>query len=101
MINIIVVLVIGGVIGALDGVGIFFARDEPFKVEILIAAILKGILVALLTGLSLASSSAWWQGALYGLLYGFVFALVISSPRAASNRRTLRTLCPQAQYLGS
>jgi hypothetical protein len=66
-----------GVIGAVDGVGIFFAWDEPFKTEIFIGAILKGILVALLTALSLMRSSAWWQGALYGLHYGFVFALVI------------------------
>ena len=72
-----VALLIGGIIGAVDGGGIFFARDEPFKTEIFAAAILKGILVALLTGLSLARSSAWWQGALYGLLYGFAFALVI------------------------
>jgi len=52
-----VALVVGAVIGALDGVGIFFARDEPFKIEIFVAAILKGILVALLTGLSLTRSS--------------------------------------------
>jgi hypothetical protein len=73
-----IVLVIGAVIGALDGVGIFFAPDEPFKIEIFVSrTILKEILVALLTGLSLTSSSAWWQGALYGLLYGVAFALVI------------------------
>jgi hypothetical protein len=70
-------LVIGGVMGALDGAGIFFARDEPFKIEIFVAAILKGILVALSTGFYLTSSSAWWQGALYGLLYGLALALVI------------------------
>src|SRR5439155_750171 len=43
--NVIVVVVIGGIIGALDGVGIFFAPGEPFKTEIFLAAILKGILV--------------------------------------------------------
>jgi len=74
-----IVLMIGAVIGALDGVGIFFAPDEPFKIEIFVSrTIFKGILVALLMGLSLTSSSAWWQDALYGLLYGVAFALVIS-----------------------
>jgi predicted ABC-type sugar transport system permease subunit len=38
-------LVVGAVIGVLDGVVIFFAPDEPFKGEIFVAAILKGILV--------------------------------------------------------
>ena len=42
--KVIVVVVIGGLIGALDGVGIFFAPGEPFKTEILFAAIVKGIL---------------------------------------------------------
>jgi hypothetical protein len=38
-----VALVIGAVISALDGIGIFFAQDEPFKIEIFVAAIFKGI----------------------------------------------------------
>ncbi len=59
--SVVVVLVIGGVIAALDGVGIFFAPGEPFKPEILFAAILKGILVSLLIGLSLTNDSAWWR----------------------------------------
>lgn len=63
--NVTVLLVIGGAVGALDGVGIFFSQDEPFKTEIFVAATLKGILVALLTGWSLTSSSVWWQGAPY------------------------------------
>jgi hypothetical protein len=50
--NVIVVLLIGGIIGALGGVGIFFAPDEPYKIEIFLAAILKGMLVSLITALS-------------------------------------------------
>jgi hypothetical protein len=38
----IVVVVIGAVLGALDGVGIFFEPKEPYKWEILFAATLKG-----------------------------------------------------------
>ena len=65
--NVIVVVVIGGIISALDGVGIFFAPGESFKSDFFFAAILNGILVSLLTGMSLTSHSAWWQGAGYGL----------------------------------
>jgi len=51
--NFIAVVVIGAVLGALDGVGIFFEPKEPYKWQILFAATLKGMLVALLTGFSL------------------------------------------------
>ncbi len=98
--NVIVVLIIGGAIGALDGIGIFFARDEPFKTEIFIAAILKGILVALLTGVSLTSSSAWWQGALYGLLYGFAFALVIFLAKGGFKSMDAPYVVPSGAILG-
>jgi hypothetical protein len=49
--NVIVVLLIGGIIGALGVVGIFFAPDEPYKIEIFLAAILKAMLVSLITAL--------------------------------------------------
>jgi|SRR5919197_6198531 hypothetical protein len=100
MMSVSVVLVIGTVIGALDGVGIFFARDEPFKIEIFLAAILKGILVALLTGLSLKNSSAWWQGALLGLLYGFAFALVIFLAKGGFKSMDAPYVVPSGAILG-
>jgi len=98
--NVTVVVVIGGVVGALDGVGIFFVPDEPFKVEIFIAAILKGILVALLTGLSLTSSSAWSQGILYGLIYGFAFALVIFLAKGGFKSMDAPYVVPSGVILG-
>ena len=51
------VILIGGVAGGLDGVGIFFEPKEPYKVEILLAAMLKGILVSVTTALSLTKQS--------------------------------------------
>ena len=57
----VVILLIGAVVGALDGVGIFFAPGEPYKFEILFAAILKGMLVSLTTGFSLNAHSSWLQ----------------------------------------
>jgi hypothetical protein len=98
--SVVVVLVIGGVIGALDGVGIFFAPGEPFKTEIFFAAILKGILVSLLTGMSLTSRSAWWQGAGYGLLYGFSFALVIFLAKGGFKSMSAPYVVPSGAILG-
>jgi hypothetical protein len=71
------VILIGLVLGALDGVGIFFEPKEPYKWQILYAATLKGVLVALLTGFSLAPTTRWWFAIATGALYGLVFSLVI------------------------
>ena len=75
--NFLVVVVIGAVLGALDGVGIFFEPREPYKWQILFAATLKGVLVAVLTGFSLAATTRWWSAVVTGTLYGFAFSLVI------------------------
>jgi len=75
--NVFAVVVIGTVLGALDGVGIFFEPKEPYKWQILFAATLKGVLVALLTGFSLAATTRWWSATVTGALYGLAFSLVI------------------------
>src|SRR5438874_9981983 len=75
--NITIVMLIGAVLGALGGVGIFFEPREPYNVEILLPATLKGILVSLLTALPLGGRSSRWQGAGYVLLYAFSFGPVI------------------------
>ena len=61
----------------MDGVGIFFEPKEPYKWQILCAATLKGVLVALITGLSLAATARWWTAIAIGALYGLAFSLVI------------------------
>ena len=98
--NVVLVLVIGAVVGALDGVGIFFAPAERYKSEIFLAAILKGILVSVVTGLSLSNRSTWWQGAGYGLLYGFSFALVIFLAKGAFKSMDAPYVVPSGAILG-
>ncbi len=98
--NVIIVVLIGAVIGALDGVGIFFEPREPYKIEILLAATLKGILVSLLTALSLGGRSPWWHGAGYGLLYGFSFALVIFLAKGAFKSKDAPYVVPSGIVLG-
>jgi hypothetical protein len=75
--NFLAVVGIGAVFGALDGVGIFFEPKEPYKWQILFAATFKGVLVALLTGFSLAATTRWWSAMVTGALYGLAFSLVI------------------------
>ena len=71
------VVLIGALLGALDGVGIFFAPKEPYKWQILGAATLKGILAALLTAFSLVVTMRWWAAANIGMFYGLAMSLVV------------------------
>ena len=72
-----IIILIGAVLGGLGGAGIFFEPREPYKWLILCAATLKGVLIALLTGFSIAPTTRWWSAMAIGALYGFAFGLVI------------------------
>jgi|SRR5207302_1687620 len=98
--NIIVVLVIGAVMGGLNGVGIFFEPREPYKVEILLAATVKGILISLLTALSLGGGGSWWRGAGFGMLYGFAFGLVIFLAKGAFKSKDAPYVVPASIATG-
>jgi len=98
--NLGLVILIGAIAGALDGVGIFFEPREPYKIEILFAAILKGILVSVTTALSLTSQSSWLHAAGFGLLYGFLFALVIFLAKGAFKSKDAPYVVPSGVVLG-
>jgi hypothetical protein len=85
--NIIKILIIGGVVHALVGAGIFFAKEEPHKAQIFLATIIKGLLVALLVGFSLTTRSVL-AGSLYGLLYGLAFGVVVFLAKGADFKST-------------
>lgn len=86
--NVPIALLIGGVVHALIGTGVFFAADEPHKAAVFVATTIKGFLVALLVGFSLSASHGISVGALYGLLYGFVFGLVVFLAKGATFKTT-------------
>jgi hypothetical protein len=81
-----ITILIGAFLGALGGAGIFFEPKEPYKWQILCAATLKGVLIALLTGLSLNGMTRWWLamsiGAAYGLAFGLVIYLAKGGPKS-------------------
>ena len=95
-----IVVLIGAVMGALGGVGIFFEPREPYKIEILLTATLKGILISLLTALSLGGRSPWWHGAGYGMLYGFSFGLVIFLAKGAFKSKDAPYVVPSSTIIG-
>ena len=99
--SLIVVLIIGAIVGALDGVGIFFAPKEPYQIEIFLAAILKGLLVSLITGLSLSVRSSWLRALGYGLLYGTAFALVVFLAKGAFRSMDAPYVVPSGAVMGA
>ena len=92
--NILTALIIGGCAHALVGSGIFFAKEEPHKVQIFAATILKGLLVALLIGFSLQARTTpnWLAGVLFGLLYGLAFGIVVFLAKGADFKSTPHVL---------
>ena len=98
--NILVVLFIGALMGFFNGVGIFFEPREPYKVEILLAATLKGILLSLLAAFSLGPGSSWLRGAGFGMLYGFAFGLVIFLAKGAFKSKDAPYVVPMSVITG-
>ncbi|HEX9692560.1 MAG TPA: hypothetical protein VGA22_10720 [Gemmatimonadales bacterium] len=82
--NIPIVVLIGSVLGALGAAGIYFEPREPYKHQIVTAGTIRGILVALLTGLSMSSASGWFAGLGLGGLYGALFGVVIYLAKGGS-----------------
>lgn len=82
--NVLTVILIGVVLGALDGVGIFLNQRSHTNGRSSARPHKKGVMVALLTGFSLAPTTRWWSamaiGALYGLLFGLVIYLAKGGP---------------------
>jgi hypothetical protein len=99
--NFIVCLVIGALFGALGGAGIFFAPEEPYKWQILLAATLKGALVGLLTGFSLAPDSRWWTGIGTGAVYGLAFGLVIYLAKGGPKSGDAPYVIPSSMVTGA
>ena len=98
--NILIVLLVGAFMGGLNGVGIFFDPREPYKIEILLAATLKGVLISLLTGFSLSPGSSWLRGAGFGMLYGFAFGLVIFLAKGAFKSKDAPYVVPMSIVTG-
>ncbi len=98
--NVLIALLIGALLGGLNGVGIFFEPREPYKIEILLAATLKGILISLLTGFSLGPGSSWLRGAGFGMLYGFAFGLMIFLAKGAFKSKDAPYVAPMSIVTG-
>ena len=71
-----------------------------FTLQILLAATVKGILISLLTALSLGGGGSWWRGAGFGMLYGFAFGLVIFLAKGAFKSKDAPYVVPASIATG-
>jgi hypothetical protein len=99
--NLIVVGAIGMALGVIEAAGIFFEPKEPYKIQILLAGTLKGLLVALLTGFSLSPGSSWLDGLGFGLLYGALFGLVIFLAKGGPVSKDAPYVIPMSAITGA
>lgn len=98
--SLVIVILIGAVLGALGGAGIFFEPKEPYKWQILCAATLKGVLIALLTGFSITAKTQWWLAIAIGALYGLAFGLVIYLAKGGPKSGDARYVVPSGVITG-
>jgi hypothetical protein len=98
--NLPVVLLIGAILGALSGVGVFFEPREAYKIEIMLAATLKGALISLLTALSLGNTAPWSRGACFGAMYGFAFGVVIFLAKGGFKSKDAPYVVPSSVIVG-
>ncbi len=75
-------ILVSGIIGAAMGATVFFSKEEPYKIEIIVASALRNILVGLLImftvfGLYLFTTPTLLSLVGFGALYGFLSTLVV------------------------
>jgi hypothetical protein len=99
--NIPLVLCIGAIPGALGAAGIYFDTRVPGRNFIVAAGTLRGVLVGLLTGLSLSAHSGWLVATGFGALYGFLSGLVVCLAKGASAFEHAKYLLPSATVTGA
>jgi hypothetical protein len=95
-----IILGIGAALGAVSGAGIFFADGEPYKIEIFIAATLKGMFISFVTAISLHAPFFVWQTALVGAIYGFVISLVVFFAKGAWRSKDAPYILPSGLVTG-
>ncbi|PYS85039.1 MAG: hypothetical protein DMF67_02625 [Acidobacteria bacterium] len=99
--NLVIVLIIGIITGALPGLSTFAVERHPNRTELLLAAIMRGVLVSLLTALSLKARSPWWHGLGLGALYGLLTALTVALAMGGLKSPDTIYIVPFAPVMGA
>jgi hypothetical protein len=95
------VIGIGAALGLLGAAGIYFDKRVPGRHLIVIAGLLRGTLVALITGLSMSAHSGWLGGLGWGALYGALFGAMISLSKGAAALQHAAYIIPTSVVTGA
>ena len=95
------VIGIGAVTGLLGESGINFDPRTPGKRFTVAAGILRGTLVAVMSGLSMYVHSGWVVGSGFGMLYGALFGLMICLSRGATAWQQAKLIIPSSAVTGA
>ncbi len=96
-----VVFLVSLVVGFPGGVPNLFVPEEPYRYQILVASTLKGVLMGLLTGLSLNAQSPWWHGVGLGAVYGLAFGLVVFLAKGGLKSNAAPYVVPMSALTGA
>ena len=80
-------ILVGLVVGAINGLIMLFIPNEPYKIEIAIATTIRNALVAILALATVPSPPHWWQLLIHGAIFGFLTALVVFLAKGGFNTK--------------
>jgi hypothetical protein len=99
--NIPLVIGIGAILGLLGASGIYFDPRVPGKRFIVAAGTLRGILVAMVTGLSMTRHSGWVAGGGFGLMYGALFGVMLRLSKGSQALQHVKYIVPASAVTGA
>lgn len=93
-------LLLGALVGAFNGTSIFFVKEEPYKMQVFLATVMRNAFVGLITYFTLHAHTAWWNALLSGTLYGFLLGLVVVLAKGGNKKHHL-VILPFSALTGS
>ena len=93
-------LLIGAIIGALNGISIFFVKEEVYKIEVFLATTLRNAMVGQLVFYALEPDDKWWYALVYGGSFGFVLGLVVFLAGGGFKNRHQIMVLPMSLFTG-
>ena len=99
--SLLIVMLVGAGFGALVGAFIFFEKRELYKIEILLASVLRNALVALMVGLSVRPGSSRLVCGGFGLLYGFWSGMIVFLAKGGLKSHDAPFVLPGAKLIGA
>jgi hypothetical protein len=94
-------MLVGMLIGAVNGTSIFFVKEEPHKGAVFAATIMRNAFVGLLTYYTLTALTKWWGALLSGTVYGVLLGSVVLLAKGGFKERQHLIILPFSALTGA